>query len=102
MKRYMILKDSLLYYGKNEIGELEALNVTANVAHKGGANLYQCPTGKDDGTNVISALFIPGEERMYAAVEYGTGDSYRTACCGVYLNIDLSSWFGPGSNVESN
>lgn len=66
--RYTILKDSLNYYGKNEIGELEALNITANVAHKGGSNLYQCPTGKDNGTNVLSAMFIPGESRMYAAI----------------------------------
>jgi len=65
------------------------LNITANVAHKGGPNLYQCPT-KDEGTNVISVMFIPGEQRMYAAVEYGSGETYRTACCGVYLNISLA------------
>jgi hypothetical protein len=42
---------------------------------------------------------------MYAAVEYGSGDSYRTACCGVYLNIDLTEWFKHKSgelNLVSN
>jgi hypothetical protein len=68
------------------------LNITANVAHKGGNNLYQCPT-VDNGTNVISVMFIPAEQRMYAAIEYGSGSNYRTACCGVYLNIDLTTWF---------
>lgn len=100
--RYIVLKDSLAYYGKNEIGELEALNITANVAHKGGPNLYQCPqAGKDNGTNVISVMFVPGESRMYAAIEYGSGDSYKTACCGVYLNIDLSTWFNKKEEEQS-
>lgn len=101
IRRYMVLKDSLLYYGKNEMGELEALNVTANVAHKGGPNLYQCPSGTDNGTNVISVMFIPGEERMYAAVEYGSGSIYRTACCGVYLNIDLKRWFAKTEDAQT-
>ena len=65
------------------------------MAHKGDPDLYHCPAaGKDNGTNIISVMFIPGESRMYAAMEYGSGDSYRTACCGVYLNIDLNPWFG--------
>ena len=91
--RYGVLKDSLNFYGKNAIGEFEALNITANVAHKGGGNFYKCPAGKDPGTNVISAMFVPGESKMYAAVEYGSGDNYKTACCGVYLHIDLNNWF---------
>ena len=94
MHRYMMLKDGFNHYGKNEIGELEALNMTANVADKGGPSMYKCPIGVDkQGINVISVMFIPGEERMYAAMEYGSGDSYRTACCGVYLNIDMKRWF---------
>ena len=77
------------------------MNITANVAHKGGSNLYECPVaGKDDGTNVISVMFVPGEQRMYAAIEYGSGETYRTACCGVYLNINLADWFARRSNVN--
>ena len=36
------------------------------MAHKGGDNLYHCPAmGHDDGTNVLSVLYIPGDLRMY-------------------------------------
>ena len=38
---------------------------------------------------------------MYAAIEYGSGNTYRTACCGVYLDIDLEPWFGRASHLES-
>ena len=64
------------------------------MAHKGGPDLYKCPAaGQDKGTNIMSVMFAPGDQRMYAAIEYGSGNSYRTACCGVYLNIDLAPWF---------
>lgn len=43
MRRYMVLKDSVAFYTSGQIGELEALNITANVAHKGGPDLYRCP-----------------------------------------------------------
>jgi hypothetical protein len=69
IRRYIVLKDSVINYGPGQIGELEALNITANVAHKGGSNLYVCPkAGEDHGTNIISVMFVPGEQRMYAAV----------------------------------
>jgi len=38
-------------------------------------------------------MFVPGEQKMYAAVEYGSGSTYQTACCGVYLHIDMAPWF---------
>ena len=60
------------------------------MAHKGGDDLYHCPPmGKDDGTNVLSVMFIPGELRMYVAFEYGEGQKYHTAGCGVYVHIDM-------------
>lgn len=44
------------------------------MAHKGGDNLYRCPAmGKDDGTNVLSVMYIPGDLRMYVGFEYGEG-----------------------------
>ena len=96
--RYKIMKDTLnKYEGRSaKIGELEALNITANVADKGGDDFdfYHCPkAGKNHGNNIISAMFVPGEQRMYVAMEYGEGKTYQTACCSVYLNMDLSSWF---------
>jgi hypothetical protein len=94
IKRYFVLKDSVAFYQPGAIGEFEALNITANVAHKGGDNLYRCPkAGEDHGTNILSVMFIPGEQKMYAAIEYGAGETYQTACCGVYLYIDMAPWF---------
>lgn len=90
------MKDSFLYYDKTQklIQEAEALNITANVAHKGGNNFYHCPDfGKDNGTNVLSVMFVPGDLRMYVAFEYGQGDKYHTACCGVYVKMEMQDWF---------
>lgn len=75
MKRYMILKDGFNYYDDRDIqiSDKEAINITASVAHKGGSNQYECPGGGDQGTNIISAVFVPGELKMYMAFEYGSG-----------------------------
>lgn len=62
MRRYRVIKDSFLTYEtiNKMIGEKEALNITANVAHKGGPDLYHCPSmGSDNGTNVLSVMFVP-------------------------------------------
>ena len=74
MVRYMIIKDGFNYYSERGqlIADHEAINITAAVAHKGGHNHYKCPKN-DDGTNVISAVFIPGEQRMFMAFEEGAG-----------------------------
>ena len=64
----MVLKDSILNYGFEQIGELEALNITANVADKGDI-LYKCPKpGQHGGNNIISAMFAPGEQKMFVAI----------------------------------
>ncbi len=62
------------------------------MAHKGGADLYKCPL-RDDGTNVLSVMYIPAESRAYVGFEYSSGSSYKTACCGVYVDIDFKEWF---------
>lgn len=31
---------------------------------------------------------------MWAAWEYGSNDTFRSACCGVYVKIDLKPYFG--------
>lgn len=99
-ERYIALKDSLNAYGNSAIGDIEAINITANPANKGGSNLYKCPEGKDAGTNVISVTFVPGESRMYTAMEYGVGDKWKSACCSVYVHIDLKPWFATKQEVE--
>ena len=103
--RYKIIKDTINHYTPNAIGELEALNITANVADKGGDDFdfYHCPKpGHNHGNNILSAMFIPGEQRMYVAMEYGEGKTYQTACCSVYLNMDMKKWFkqNPQSNED--
>ena len=75
------------------MSELHAVNVTAATAHKGGHNPLKCPGPGDNGTNVISAMFVPASQSMYMAFEYGSGSEYKTACCGVYIHIDLRRWF---------
>ncbi len=49
--------------------------------------------GSDNGTNVLSVMYIPGEARMYVGFEYGSGKKYFTACCGVYVHVDMNKWF---------
>lgn len=45
--------------------------------------------GSDDGTNVISVVYVPIESRMFLAFEYGEKDKYHTAGCGVYVDINM-------------
>lgn len=63
MIRYMVLKDGFNFYHEKEqkIGDHEAVNITAAAANKGGSNPYLCPGPKDNGTNVISAVYVPAE-----------------------------------------
>lgn len=67
--------------------------MTAATAHKGGADPYRCPQSGDNGTNVISVVYLPASLTMHLAFEYGEGSAYRTACCGVYAELDLNQWF---------
>jgi hypothetical protein len=79
------------------------LNITANVADKGNseAEFYHCPkAGNNKGNNILSAMFVPGEQRMYVALESGQDKTYQTACCGVYLKMDMSVWFGKKETEE--
>ncbi len=43
---------------------------------------------------MISVMFVPKELKMWAAFEHGHKDSFRSACCGVYVEISLKKWFG--------
>lgn len=101
--RYNIIKDTINNYTMGAIGELEALNITANVADKGNseAEFYKCPkAGNNKGNNILSAMFIPGEQRMYVAMEYGQDKTYQTACCSVYLNMNMAPWFGGKEEID--
>ena len=62
MLRYFVLKNGIQFYedANKEMGEEDAVNVTAATAHKGGDNPYKCPGAGDRGTNVISVVYMPG------------------------------------------
>ena len=92
IKRYFMLKNALNDLEGTAMGEESFLNMTAIVADKSGPTFYHCPK-KDKGINVISAMFVPAQQRMFAAVEYGSGEDYRTAACGVYVEMDMTRWF---------
>lgn len=59
MERYMTLKNSILLFENQKINDASALFITAATAHKGGNDPYKCPGAKDEGTNVISAVYLP-------------------------------------------
>jgi hypothetical protein len=96
MIRYMILKDMFNSYNdqKVPITDVQALNVTAVLGDKGSEKFYSCQNNYK-GLNVISVLYQPSKLKMWAAFEYGYKDTFRSACCGVYVEIDLTKWFAP-------
>jgi len=69
MQRYFTLKNGILHYEtiNKKITNTDAINITAATAHKGGDNPHKCPGPVDQGTNVISAVFLPAQLGMYAA-----------------------------------
>ena len=109
--RYMIIHDSFAYYESvgQSIGFYEAINVTSILGAKGGSttdSFYHCPTN-NDGENIIrylristscdlvSVTYQPGINAgtMYVAFETGSGDTWRPACCGTYVQLDMQSWW---------
>jgi len=82
-------------YEKSEtkITFTEAVNMTAIMGAKQHRNYYSCADGPK-GSNVVSATYYPKDLVMWAAFEYGSKDTFRSACCGVYVKVDLKPWFG--------
>lgn len=48
-----------------KISNEEAINITAATAHKGGNNPHKCPGPGDQGTNVLSVVYLPAILNMY-------------------------------------
>jgi hypothetical protein len=38
-------------------------------------------------------MFDPQELIVWAGFEYGGNKNFRSACCGVYAEIDMKRWF---------
>lgn len=67
--------------------------MTAILGDKGTEHFYTCQNN-NQGENIISVVYMPKEFKMWAAFEYGTKQTFKSACCGVYVEIDLKRWFG--------
>eukprot|EP01133_Synstelium_polycarpum_P011604 gene11604-13546_t len=98
--RYNLLRDAFLYQEEsgNKISDLEAINITSIAADKNNTNFYSCKS-QANGVNILSAVFNAQSATMYVAYEEGTGEARICACCGTYVKIDLSQWFGELSPI---
>ncbi|KYR00406.1 hypothetical protein DLAC_03157 [Tieghemostelium lacteum] len=96
--RYMLFVDTFNYYNltQNQIGELEAVNITSLLGDKNSTDYYSCEN-QDQGANVISAAFHHASNKMFVAYEEGTGSSRICACCGTYVQVDLTQFWTPNS-----
>lgn len=56
---------------------------------------------KKKGVNVISAAYEPANLKMWAGFEYGYNQTFTGACCGVYVEMDMSRWLVDKKNLHS-
>ena len=101
MIRYRILKSGFNWYQDEniEIGEEESLNMTAILGDKGSEKFMSCQKNYR-GVNVISVSYDPGNLKMWAGFEYGFNDTFRSACCGVYVEMDMKKWLRQNRNLN--
>lgn len=92
-QRYMILHNSFAYYANANIKmrEYEAINITSILGDKGN-DWFHCPD-KAIGGNVLSVTYNPAASRLFVAFEHGTGETWRPACCGTYVQMELAPYF---------
>eukprot|EP00762_Andalucia_godoyi_P006683 ANDGO_06147.mRNA.1 hypothetical protein len=94
-------KDSVVRYNllANQVqipgmifGVEQALNMTSIPGSKGGLDdFYKCnPVAYPKGSNILSVMFHPASQTLWAAWEDGTGESWVPAACATYVQIDLS------------
>jgi len=93
-ERYMFAYNTFMYYEQNNMlmNVNQALNLTAILGDKGQTSPFQCPN-TTDGSNVLSVMFMPGDQVAYAAWEDNSGANWRPACCNTYIKIDFTKWF---------
>lgn len=73
------------------MGPTEAVNITAILGDKGSEKFLTCQDNFK-GINVISVTYDPQELIMWAAFEYGFEKTFRSACCGVYVEMNMRKW----------
>eukprot|EP00048_Salpingoeca_helianthica_P015744 m.228380 g.228380 ORF g.228380 m.228380 type:complete len:489 (-) comp17465_c0_seq1:28-1494(-) len=97
LTRYFLLHDTIDGYGTSatSIGPLQAVNITAVVGDKGGSSresFLSCAAASK-GENILSVTFDPAARTVYVAFEEGRAAAHVPACCGAYVQLDLTPWF---------
>lgn len=73
------------------IGDVEAVSIVASLGIKG-ANYLTCQQFLLDGDNILSVVYVPGEQRFFVAWEDGSGSTWRPAACApAYLQLNLQN-----------
>lgn len=103
--RYQLIHDTLEQYAAAPMTTTQAINVTAVAGDKGSvyvrsaAPFVNCSASHaTGGSNVLSVTYDanPARPTAYVAVENGAGAGYVPACCGAYVEFDLTSYFTTG------
>jgi hypothetical protein len=71
--------------------------MTAVVGDKGGSSresFVSCEKAAN-GENILSVTFDPAGQTVYVAFEEGRDATHVPACCGSYVQINLTQWFAP-------
>jgi len=94
--RYMILANAFREYERRgiKIDEEHAVNLTSILGDKNGENFFQC-SGGPTGINILSVTYHPmaGAGTIYVAWGKGAGPTWRAACCGTYLKLNMAQWW---------
>lgn len=93
LSRYMMQRTFILdaEAAGARIDEVLAVRMVATMGQKG-EDYYTCTPGAG-GENVISAVYAPAAQRIYAAWEDGSSAGWTPAACTAYQRFDLAGWF---------
>eukprot|EP01132_Coremiostelium_polycephalum_P004907 gene4907-6118_t len=95
MIRYRLFPQIFNEYQSNQIliNDLQAINITSILGNKNMIeSFFDCSLASTGG-NIISATFHHSSKKMFVSYEEGTGTTRVCACCGTYVQIDLSKFF---------
>jgi len=98
VRRYGFVRDSLSEYEADgvKMGVLQFVNATSVVGNSGQHDPHKCSMPADPtGDNVLSTVFDPSVGHAHVAWETGTGDTWQAAACALYVDFDLTKFWGP-------
>ena len=85
---------------KRPLSLVDVVNITALAGAKMVKDFYSCSQGSGPvvggGYNVISAIYHHAASTVYLSYESGSGSTYRSANCGVYVPLNLQEFFETG------